>query len=719
MRLHAVSGQLQIVDGQEQDRTPIPGLLAQPAPGRAAHGRQRDVLFVHLTLSGALTENANLIQGLLQKISEGYFGRSGTVTAGLRRVIQDTNDRLLKMNLGGSGAPREGAITCAVLHDDELFIVQTGESLALLGHNFGVERVPARTPEHITPLGRSSGLDFRYFHQRLLPGDMLLMADPRIAHLPSHALSPALVDTELDLGLEELKEAIGANSGRMLLIEFTDEPVRTQPILPQPVPKRERITLPKQKAYPTVAVAASAQPVREGQSTAVPEINIDELGDAAEYTARRAASRSALGLSFLTGWTADLMLRLRPPAEESEDGHWLLPVLIAIVIPLVVAIVVGGVYLERGRVRQISQIRRAMSQSLVAAEAAGQNDELAREQYNQVMTLAAQAEELRPGDGGVAEMRETALIALDQLDGVTRLLAQPLFKLDRTVDLGVVALPEDSAAGIFTLDDADGSVNVHGTDESFTNLSDDDARELGFGGQAVGSHVVQDLVDIAWRPGIGQESSDGLAMLDVGGALVTYYPDTNETKSVILGLSSEWQGPVDMAQYLGRLYVLDPPASTIWKYYPQDDGFVVDPDERTLNIGVDLDLNHAIDIDLYSEDGSLLVVYDDGRIRFYDTRSGRVQWDENDLLDNGLATPLQKPVAAELVGKGLNASIYVLDAGNGRVIQISRLGTVLNQYRATDERGQDVFVGGTDLAIAEVPLRIFVTSGNQLFLAEQ
>jgi hypothetical protein len=84
-----------------------------------------------------------------------------------------------------------------------------------------------------------------------------------------------------------------------------------------------------------------------------------------------------------------------------------------------------------------------------------------------------------------------------------------------------------------------------------------------------------------------------------------------------------------------------------------------------------------------------------------------------------LATPLQNPVAAELVGVGLNASIFVLDAGNGRIIQISRLGTVLAQYRATDDRGRDAFIGSSDLAIAELPLRIFVTSGNKLYLAEQ
>ncbi|MCZ7672690.1 MAG: hypothetical protein M5U34_39020 [Chloroflexi bacterium] len=78
------------------------------------------------------------------------------------------------------------------------------------------------------------------------------------------------------------------------------------------------------------------------------------------------------------------------------------------------------------------------------------------------------------------------------------------------------------------------------------------------------------------------------------------------------------------------------------------------------------DLNAAIDMDLYSEDGSLLLLYGDGRIRYYDTRAGRLQWDEQELMANGgLTLPLANPTAAKLVGKGLNASIFVADPGTG------------------------------------------------------
>ncbi len=722
MELQAVIGQLYIVDGVEQDQQPVPGILAQPAPGRAAHGRQREVLFAHLTLTAPLADNANLLQALLQGISEQYFTSSGSVTAALRQVVQDTNNRLLQLNLSGSNAPREGAITCAVLRDGELYIVQTGESLALVGHNFGVERLPATTPEHITPLGRSAGLDFRYYHQRLLPGDMLLLADPRITHLPSHALSPALVDTELELGLDELRDAVGSDSGRLLLVEFTDESPGGLPIVAKPVIKSGRITLPKKGARETAVAAVAAQPIREGQTRspapATPDADTLQLGDMVETTARLAAARSALGLSRSTGWFADLMLRLRPPLAGSETGtHWALPAVLAIVIPLIVAAIVTGVYLQRGRVRQVAELRQEMSQSLVFAQEAGDDGEAAREHYSRLLQLAAEAEELRPGDPGVSEMRRQALIAMDELDGVTRLTAVPFYNYGRSADLAAVALSGGFEGGLYTLDADSGSVYALDTDESFTTLLSEDPQRLGFSGQAVGSHVVNKLVDIAWRPSGAQIERDALAMLDAGGAVVSYYPDSAETRAATLGLSSEWLSPVDMTQYLERIYVLDPASVAIWKYFPQEEGFVVDPAERILAMNADADLANAVDIDLYSEDGSLLVAYGDGRLRYYDTRSGRILWDESDLLQSGLSTPLVDPVAAKLVGKGLNASLYVLDAGNGRIIQISRLGNVLAQYRATNDRGEDALIGGSDLAIGETPLRLFVTVGNTLYLA--
>lgn len=732
MDLQAVVGQLHVVEGAAQNDTTVPGLLAQPAPGKVARGREHDFLFVHLTLTGPVQETAGLSHNLLDNISRLFYTTSGSVTSALRQAINDTNRLLLKGNLSGKGPAREGAITCAVMRGAELYVLQVGESLAFVGHNFGIERLPARPPERLTPLGRSAGLDFRYFHQHLQPGDMLLLADPRMAHLPSHALTPALVDTEVELGLAELKELLGADSARLLLIEFTDDAPFDGHVVAQPVVEDGRIRLGKKKEPARAAAAAATtaevatRSERAGDpapepTAVVPDFpSTAEVADSLGYTTRRLAAGSAMGLSRVTGLLADVLGGLRPPPEEEtaeESTHWAVPALLAIVIPIIVAVIVSSVYVQRGRVRRVAELKQEMTQTLVTA---GDVDETtARDYYNSVLALADEAETLRPGDDAVERMRTEALVSLDRLDEVTPLSARAFYSFGEGSDLTAVALREGFEGGLYTLDAANNVVYSHATDESYLNPLTEAPETIAAGQQVVGSHVIGQLVDIMWRPSGLNVGRNGIAMLDAGGALISYYPNFTDMRAPPLGLSSEWQAPAAITQFSERLYVLDPPAATIWKYFPEGDGFTVNEGERTLLLDAAADLTNAVDFDIYSEDGSVVIAYGNGRIGYYDSRSGRLLWDENTLLQNGLTTPLVAPSAVKLVGRGLNASIFLLDGGNGRIVQISRGGTVLAQYRAVNAEGQDVFAGGSDLAVAETPLRIFVTVGNTLYVATQ
>lgn len=726
MELQAITGQLYILNGETQTTTAVPGILAQSPPSKAARGRERDFLFVHLVLTGQVAETAELTQDLLDAISRRFYRETGSVTAALRHAAQEANDLLLRFNLSGTAPNRLGAVSCAVLRGGELFVVQAGESLVLLGHNFGVERLPPHTPDRVTPLGQTAGLDMRYFHQRLQTGDMMLLADPRISHLPSQTLQPALVDTTVELGLAELKAAIGTDSARVLLIEFTDEapaslpeavqrPRKGDSVLnapPKPLPQRESSAAPQVDA--AQRRPQPERPFRNFINRAVPQ-NPEDL----ETTARRATAGAAMGLSRATGGLAAVLQRIRPaPAADEPPNAWVMPALIAVFIPLLVAVVVVGVYLQRGQVREFSAIRQDIIQTLTLAEEAGDQKEVARQHYQEALVLVAEAEQIRTGDAEIGRLRQQATEALDRLDGITRLNAHPLYTYNEQTTLKAVVLQDGFNGGIYTLDTT-GNVYRHETDESYTTLAAPEPALLVFPGQAVSSHVAGTVVDILWRPQGNAVSRDGLAMLDSAGALVTFYPNFSDTRALPLDLSSEWQLPVGMTTYDERLYVLDAGAGRIWKYFPDGDGFVLRDDERVLALPEDADLQGATDIALYSEDGGLVVVYGDGRIRYYDTGSNNVRWDEQTLLNNGLSYPLVRPVAVEFVGKGLNASIFVLDAGNGRLVQISRGGTVLAQYRATDETGQELLNQASDFAIAETPLRIFVTANHTLYQVGQ
>ena len=193
MELQAVTGQLYIINGAVQDPKTVPGLLAQSVPSRAARGRDQDFLFVHLTLSGQEEETSALSNDLLDSISKIYYQTPGSVTAALRKAIIETNKELLGYNLRGETKTFEGALTCAVQRGEELYMAQTGEAFAFIGHNFGIERLPPSPPARITPMGRTAGLDIRYFHNWLQSGDMLLMTDPRLDIVATNALQPALI----------------------------------------------------------------------------------------------------------------------------------------------------------------------------------------------------------------------------------------------------------------------------------------------------------------------------------------------------------------------------------------------------------------------------------------------------------------------------------------------------------------------------------------------
>lgn len=710
MELQAASSQLHIVNGLRQTTPAVPGILYQTAPGGMARSKSHEVLLAHLSLTGPLESAAVLAQDLLDALSNRFFKTPGSVTAALRTAVLEVNQLLLRYNLSGVTTKQEGAITCAVMRGSELFTTQAGEATALLGHNFGVERLPPQRPETVTPIGRTAGLDLRFYHHRLQPGDMLLLADPGLAHLPAHTLSPALVDNTVEEGLERLVRLVGQGTARLLLVEFTDEVVEPAAMMTTPTRSGRRLPIPADGRQPQRATTAM-----EGSPAGRPLPKAAEV----EATARQATAGAALGLSKGASWLAQFLARLRPPTEATEEARpgTIAPLLLAILIPLIVALVVTSVYFERGRVASLSQIKQGINNALAIAQQPGQTPDVARQQYNEILRLAAEADGLRPGDSDVQRARQEAITNLDWLDGVTRLVARPFYPYPTDTQLGAVALRGGFNGGVFTLDWATGKVYRHDTDESYVNPVTSDPAVVAFNNQAVGTHIVGQLIDLMWRPKGTATSRDGLAMLDSRGALITFYPSFEDIRAVPLPLASDWRQPVAVATYDERLYVLDVEAEQIWRYFPEGEGFTANDAQRSLAFEGDADLDQVVDFTIYTEDGSVILLYQDGRLRRY--VGGRQLWGEVELAENGLLSPLIAPTAVEIVGQGLNSSIFILDPGSGRIVQLSLGGTFLAQYKAQLDTGQELFAAATDLGVIENPLRIFATAGNILYLTTQ
>ena len=725
MNLQAVTGQLHILDGVTQQQTAVPGLLAQPAPRSVARGRERDFLFIHLALSGPPNETAALSEDLLDLISRRYYKSSGSITAALRQAILEANQQLLTFNLSGAQITREGAITCVVLRDDELFTLQVGEAQALIGRNYGVERMPPKPPNPMIPLGRTVNADIRYYHHRLQEGDTLLLLDPRLAHLETAVFYDTLIDADIDTSLRELQQTVGNDSARLMVVSFASDLPLNMPDAAHPLTRTSRI-LPviSQPRRDPQAAPAGGQPVPTNRPRRENEADIPAQ---VERTARQATAQAFFGLSWFTNFLADVLDRFRSPTTDVKEAEaaetavgWALPALIAVVIPLVVVGVVLSVFLQRGQGQRLAEVKQEMALNLGLADQAGGEAEQ-RDYYTQVLILANEAEtQLRAGDADVARFRSQAQSALDFLDDITRLNATPLFTFPEGARLTAVTLPTGFADSLYVLDGGSGIVYRFRLAEDGL-LAADTPEPVLFPQQAVGSHIVGPLVDLLWRPQGQSVSRDGLAVLDTTGALLSYRPNFGDTLVANLGLASQWQAPVAMATYDERLYILDIQAEQIWRYFPTGDQFEVDADNEVLSFGEDPALAEATDFDIFNEDGSLVIVYRDGRIRYYDTRSLRRQWDEQTMQEiNPDVSQLISPTAVHFVGRGLPSAVYVGDAGSGRILQMNtRAGQVLIQYRANNEQGEELFFQLNDFSVTEDLQTIYFITDNTLYRATE
>ncbi|HET6443230.1 MAG TPA: hypothetical protein VFI27_01510, partial [candidate division Zixibacteria bacterium] len=602
MELQAVTGQLHIVNGALQQKPSVPGLLAQPAPSRRVRGRENDYLFVHVTLSGPQLEEDPLLDDIVDSISARFYQTPGSVTAALRQAIIETNSRLLEYNLSGHEQIREGAISCAVQRQDELYLAQVGEAFALVGHNFGIERLPASNGELPTPFGRTAGLDIRYYHNWLQSGDMLLLADPRLSHLPMDNFQSILVDGDVESGIAELANIIRDDSSRLILIEFADD---VPSYMPEAFPDTP-VTVSGRRLPPPID-----QPLREGIPVSPISFSVKAKSRLAqvdveivETSARKATSGAAKGLSRISAWLAEFLTRLRPPQKASNDyGGWAMPMFLAVGIPLTVAVVVAGVYFQRGSVVEISDLRNAMRENLNLARQSGDDFNLQLDYYNEVLRLAAEAEKHRPNDGEVQEIRNEALSDLDAIEGVARLFATLIHDFPDETTLTGIAMGDQFNGDLFTLDSGTNQVYLHQAGENFLGIEESDPEVILSSAQPVANQISTEIVDIIWRPRGSDVSRDGLAMVDKAGTVFSYYPNLSDTRAVPLGYAIDWIEPSAVTSYFERLYILDSAANEIWRYLPDGDGFILEEDDRTVKFDEDIDLAHVVDLAIHSEDG--------------------------------------------------------------------------------------------------------------------
>ena len=221
-------------------------------------------------------------------------------------------------------------------------------------------------------------------------------------------------------------------------------------------------------------------------------------------------------------------------------------------------------------------------------------------------------------------------------------------------------------------------------------------------GQEVGGTVVSDLQDTTWAEAAGPNQRSKLLVLDTAKGLVGY--DTQlGTKRLALGGADKLVQPQLTASYGGNLYIVDGEGDQVWRYRPDENGYGGQP-EAYFAAGITVDL---AGVQAVAIDGNIWLLFADGRLlKFFGGEQRPFDF-------QGLPGPLATPTALAVAQEG--DQLYILDAGNGRIVEVTKDGQFLRQFRVRDD---DFLRQAKDMYLDEAARKFYIVTPNKLYVAD-
>lgn len=388
-----------------------------------------------------------------------------------------------------------------------------------------------------------------------------------------------------------------------------------------------------------------------------------------------------------------------PPAFS-----WKLLLNIAIAIPVLVALIVGLIYWQKGRQREAeyqefltsAQGKVQQAQAGDAGTALGLMDEAEK--------LLIEAEKIKGVQPEITELRQTIAEQTDTVGKVQRLYYLP--QLRQYTDAGT-NLKNIIVQGVelYVLDMGTDRVFHHRLDDVGETLQPDNSSLLVVSrGQTINDVAVGDMVAMTWMPAGGNRQTSDLVILNTSG-LLEYNPSWGVTTSA-MARPDNVATPVAVDSFFGNLYVLDPPANRLWRYLPTADGYNAAPESYFL-ANQSVDLTGAVDLAI---DGAIYVLYKDGRIGKFEAGQAA------SFSVTGLDKPFSNPVAIFTAPNETVQHLYIADAGNRRVVQLNKDGVFVRQFKPREGEGVS-FANLQDIYVDEIGERLYVLDSNNLYLA--
>jgi hypothetical protein len=712
-------GALRFSNGAQVE--PGPGPVAQPAPAGAHSGREGEQLFFLLRLSPGAS--LDVYEALRAEATDTFWATSGSTMAALRKAAIAVNRRLTQLNSGVARSARLlGDLACAVLHDDDLFLLEAGQVSASFLHRGRLQKLAGG--QAAAPIGAGQVADVRVNHAFSAPGDTLLLAAPSLTPLVgTEPLHRVLADADLPSLLSRLAQTAAESDFTALVARrkagsqvvdvpstadaaeaggaavpagtVSEAPARPRRPRARPAVRRpSRIRLWARQALPRIRAALSSgiESARRGLSSAGAR-----LGRAAKTLLRRT----------LPGPERTARPPSRPEPAYPEERRGLMRG-IAIGIPAVLAVLVALAYISFGADARFQRQLQQAQQQIDLAAAAADPDE-ARSHLELALDYASRAVDLRREDPDARRLEAEAQRALDVMEHVVRLNAVQVWDAAQGTWPSRLIVRGQMLFVLNSQGDPDWVIRLDLSSAGDSLATGTSVTEVAEEGQIVALVPTDGLVDCAWVDTAGGRGTSGLVVLDESGGLLTYDPSGSGegvvgrvTRSTLRDVLAETALAVDT--YQGRFYLLDPIRNQIWRYAPEGDSYPYPP-EPYFSSSPAKHLSSAVDMAI---NGSVYVLYEDGTLLRFDGGEGQR------LDPEGMAGDLSEATAIALDPSGMTGWVYVADPGGGRVVVLAADGAFVADYRMQEEVPLDRL---SALAVDETAGRLYFVSGQYLYSA--
>jgi len=339
----------------------------------------------------------------------------------------------------------------------------------------------------------------------------------------------------------------------------------------------------------------------------------------------------------------------------------------ALIILLVVALVGASAIRVKSRLEQadvealVSQVHESLSMS---------EQEEGREAK---MAMLAEAQELI--DGAPASQRdnpdlqELSRELKTRQDGLTGVVRLPFAEADALASgVQTVARIVASEDALYVLGASGQSLTMYALDQQGRISVAEEP--LTWDSTTAGEETEVEILDIEWVEAGNGRVTTGLAALTSEGSVLEIRADGSTRRLAITDTPGR-RSPRAIATYMGNLYVLDPGSENILKYVPQGEDYQHPPIKYVLE---PLDINWASVLDM-AIDGFVYLLLSDGNI--VKLAGGQAQ----PFSQEGLYPALESPTA--VFASPESQSVFVAEKSRGRVVEFSREGLFVRQYRAS------------------------------------